>query len=611
MAPLSRPSGVDVGGDLFLGRVLDAVGTTSPLPAVACISQQLRRRHVVLSGVSGVGKSSLQQLVVRSDVISGVSAAAYVDPVGSFVPPSISWLGAINAKLALLENTPHRAFNEWRRRQRLAFLRRVIYLDFGDENIGWRWNVLEPMDGLSVEATVGLLLRALEQLLGELSNQRRMLMLLRASFQLVSSLGGTLRDVFEVLLELSADDIDACLQRIQAKYPTTRPNVAYQFLRSFFVQLSQSQKNEVVASSINALGSVLCDRVVARFLSSEKSNISFNQIVNDGRLLFIHVPSGLDLNTSKILCALLADRIQATCEQRSADDVESGRVPTFNLVVDEFQKVIQGPHWAAAAAWVRNKKLALFFAHQCDSQNPFETEQGQNLLRSIRANSSTRIVMRQDLADAQGAAHRIFLPDGNMPLREEREITSTSSGSWGESKQQSQANARGSSRGHSSNRTEIGGDGSNQSTGNTGDTLTSGSSSSTSRSNSTGTGETQSRTQTTTTSSSRGFQRGGSKGRSIKTRRAYYGLEDEAKIRSYELASLKPREAYIWMNDRNGPVVLKFRVSDVPQSQSLITSFGGVDYVDDLLRIIAAPYTPPEPTEPFMSRVLKRDSEGV
>ena len=65
------------------------------------------------------------------------------------------------------------------------------------------------------------------------------------------------------------------------------------------------------------------------------------------------------------------------------------------------------------------------------------------------------------------------------------------------------------------------------------------------------------------------------------------------------------------MNDRNGPVVLKFRVSDVPQSQSLITSFGGVDYVDDLLRFIAAPYTPPEPTEPFMSRVLKRDSEGV
>ncbi|MFO0570197.1 MAG: hypothetical protein U0263_31430 [Polyangiaceae bacterium] len=344
------------------------------------------------------------------------------------MPPTVMFLSSLYLKLVL------RAGEGVAK----AWADRFVVVDFADPNIGGlRYNPLEPQDGLTIEETVGDFLRCLERVIGDLVEMRRLQMVLRAVCTLVARLGGTtLRDVVDFLC-MDTEDIHAYLRRLEERRSAgrlsqaVRPDLVHQYMAQFFANTSGRERRELVQSSINALSVFLTDAVAARFVSSPNGNISFSGIVNGGRWLLVHLPRGLDLNTQKVLGALIVNRIQLVAERRTSADVESGRVPPFSLIVDEFQ-MMMGRHWAEAIAFTRNKNLNLCCAHQCGSQPPFDTEDGKSLLRAVEANSSVHAYFRLHIEDAQRHAIHVFRPDGHRLKRDEVQVSETRSVSWAE-----------------------------------------------------------------------------------------------------------------------------------------------------------------------------------
>lgn len=382
---------------------------------------------MLVRGASGGGKSQFLKQILWANILRGYFTCA-IDPVGSLVPPTLEFLGMLMLKLSLRMGEAMRE----------AWARRFVVLDFTDGNIGGRrYNPLEPQDGLSVEETVGDFLRCLERVIGDLVEMRRLQMVLRAVCTLVARLGGTtLRDVVDFLC-MDTEDIHAYLRRLEERRSSgrlstaVRPDLVHQYMAQFFANTSGRERRELVQSSINALSIFLTDAVAARFVSSSTGNVSFSEIVNDGRWLLVHLPAGLDLNTQKVLGAMIVNRIQLVAERRSSADVESGRVPPFSLMVDEFQTMM-GRHWAEAIARVRNKGLNLIVSHQACTQPPFETAEGQSLLRSIEANASTHVYFRLHIDDAERAAVSVFRPRGHRLKRDEVQVSETRSVSWAE-----------------------------------------------------------------------------------------------------------------------------------------------------------------------------------
>ncbi len=396
-------------------------------PEHLTITDHLLRHHMLVRGVSGGGKSQFLKQLLWANILRGYFCCV-IDPVGSLVPPTLEFLGMLMLKLFLKAGEGVRA----------AFARKFVVLDFTDPDIGgWRYNPLEQQDGLSVDETVGDFLRCLERVIGDLVEMRRLQMVLRSVCTLVARLGGTtLRDVVDFLC-MDTEDIHAYLRRLEEKRNAgrlslpVRPDMVHLYMSQFFAQTSGRERRELVQSSINALSIFLSDPVAARFVSSPQSNISFSRIVNEGRWLLVHLPPGLDLNTQKVLGAMIVNRIQLVAERRTSADVESGRVPPFNLMVDEFQTMM-GRHWAEAIARVRNKGLNLIVSHQSCTQPPFETLEGQALLRAIEANASTHVYFRLHIDDAERAAVSVFRPRGQRLKREEMQVSETRSVSWAE-----------------------------------------------------------------------------------------------------------------------------------------------------------------------------------
>jgi hypothetical protein len=540
--------------------------------------------------------------LIQADIGRG-APFILLDGVGASFEDAVSAIACRLLQMEFEEMRAPVALRPWLRQRREAFARRYVVLDFAQPDPQWRLNVLAVPQEFQPSDVVADFLSAFERATnGELTEQRRLLQVARAVISVLVELGGTvLRDALDALA-FGRDDwqtLIGYLSRKRAeKFSGTKPreDASLKYLTSFFVQLNPRDQQAVTQSTWNAFNVFLADPVVAKFLSSPVSTLDIQAILDGGKCLLIRLPPGLDVMTQSVLGSLLLNRIVLMASKRDVQAVATGKLPRVTLYIDEVAS-FAGKRFTQDLTRVRNWGLAVVAAAQHFQQEPWHTVEGQALYRAMRGNMGTTVLFRVGMDMALAEADAIFKPRGDMLARIENELTESEGVSDAHGTSVSQTSTFG-----TSSSTTVGGGQSNASANgttwnwdgggstNNGFTRMDSHQSGASRGMSDSTGQTAGRT----------FQRSETHSRSVKLRRDYYSVEEQARVHAYALAELPARHAYVVLgNDRAETYLI--RTLDVPVEWE--TVWGGKDYKKEFLRLAAPPEPVPEPGQSLEVRL--------
>jgi hypothetical protein len=393
------------------------------------LSDSQRETHVMATGISGSGKTQMAKSVLWQDLDRGACVVA-LDPIGSLVLPTIDRMreAALRSEIRCRSLPPKLA--AWEHRRFTESLGRIMVLNFADRDFPWRLNLLEPFGGLTVPEIASMFASGVERVVqGDMAQTRQLLLNLTAIASVVAEAGGTVADMPALCcadtrtLSEFCDRVEQSVADGKLRAPVRR-DILKLYFRSFFAQTGQKERRELIASTYRVLSLILSDPIVAKFISSTRSNLLLSDISNRGLSLLVHVPPNY-IHTHAILSGFLLDCLSKLALRRTPQQVEEGLVPQVHVMIDEFQMV-----WTSALAkeiaYLRNRRLSFFLLHQTACQSPFETVEGRSLLQSARDNTSCRLFMRLGQLDAEEAAPLVFQPRGESMIRFERdEVTRT------------------------------------------------------------------------------------------------------------------------------------------------------------------------------------------
>ncbi len=171
----------------------------------------------------------------------------------------------------------------------------------------------------------------------------------------------------------------------------------------WFENLPEREQMNVVAPLLNKVRQFTARPAIRAIVGQPKPRLTMRQIIEDKKVLLVHLPKGLiGAETSQLLgCLVLTAVWQATAERAALPPSE--RHP-FGLYVDEVQDFASAPvPWDEMFAQGRKYGLALTAAHQNLEQLPKE------LREVVLANARSKAVFVLSATDAR-VMERLFAP---------------------------------------------------------------------------------------------------------------------------------------------------------------------------------------------------------
>ncbi len=412
------------------------------------LSEKERAVHTYVCGVSGSGKSRFLQNLLFQDIGKG-HPVALIDPMGDLYRSVLEFVATG------LERAAECGFT------RRELLPRYLFLDASDEGNSLQLNPFESSPHESSEQQVDDLMKALERLFdGKLEEQRRLRNVLRATFILIAELNrlplrqrppllGFIADTSYPLTLFSAPDIlNMKNNERQLLLDALPSSPRLHFQRQYWQNLAQNprEQSQIVQSSWNVLQYLLADDLVLRVFGTQRSTFDFTTLLRDGISLFCFLPKNENLAGARFLGKYLTTKLQHTAYRRPQAEWQRA----YALYLDEFHHFVDQT-FADAMTNLRKFGLRVTNAHQTQSQPPFDTREGQSLLKTIRANSRVKVLFRLDRPDAEQLSKELF------QLTQQRANFQATDQTQGSSEQQS------SSLAHSSGQTTGSGTSSSQS----------------------------------------------------------------------------------------------------------------------------------------------------
>ena len=377
-----------------------------------------RNVTMYVRGVPGSGKSYLLAGLIMQDLARG-AALGLIDPTGSvyrMVLPIAASVSRIWDRVAQSGDPTFRARAE---RERAAFLRRFVLLDFDSPDHGCTFNPLCLAPGEDPERAAGDLIKAIERLFQRpLTETPRLHSLLHAATQLVALAGGTVLHLPELLM-LPKGELRSFIARLESQARADGrhlPESVRQYME-FFLSFDRRDQIERVESTINALNFWLNDPQIRKFLDAARGNLDFDRILNGNLVFLAHLPAGR--NTS--LCKSLGNLLVSTFHRHALRRVPEERARPFYLYLDEFHLYCADEEFAVGTATLRQYGLRCVLAHQAADQPPLDKQPG--VLNAIMASSGLKIFFRLGMADAEEVAREVLLPSGLMEKRRYEQIT--------------------------------------------------------------------------------------------------------------------------------------------------------------------------------------------
>ncbi len=356
-------------------------GTETPIG----LTEDERRRHVYILGATGTGKSTMLLSMIKQDIDHN-KGLAVIDPHGDLTDQIISVI-------------PHDRISD------------VVYFNPDDISYPMGINLLELTPGLDSEEAIRekefiaeSIISVFQKIYTDKYSGPRMEYILRNTIHTAFTVpDATLFTIYKLLINTSF--------RKSVVKNLTDENLK-DFWKYEFAKAGDYQKVKMISPITNKIGRFLFSPTAKRILEQPKSTISFDSIINEGKILLCNLSKGkIGEDNSSVFGVLVMAKIQLAALKRARMKQEDRK--DFYLYVDEFQNFAT-PAFAQILSEARKYRLNAILAHQTTSQLE-ET----SLVNVTLANTGTVICFRT----ANPEDERVILPQFR-PYVEDGEIAS-------------------------------------------------------------------------------------------------------------------------------------------------------------------------------------------
>ncbi len=322
------------------------------------IKRKDRARHVYTIGKTGAGKSWLLANMAIEDIRKG-EGVAVVDPHGDLIR-------------ILLDYIPSHRIND------------TCFFNPSDPEYAYPLNPLEVQNPAQHELVASGIVSIFHKLYGH-SWGPRMEYILRNTLLTLTAVGNTtLADVIRILTD----------KKYRRKITSQLDDeVLLRFWHDEFDQMGHRFQQEAINPILNKVGQFVSSPLIRKVLSSQKSKVRIEEIMNEGKILLCDLSAGkIGEDNSALLGAMIVTQIQLAAMNRAFVS-EAERKP-FYLFVDEFQNF-------ATKSFIRILSEARKYKLNLTVANQYMAQLDEEISDAIFGNVGTLISFLVGAQDAQ------------------------------------------------------------------------------------------------------------------------------------------------------------------------------------------------------------------
>ena len=294
-----------------------------------------RRRHIYIIGKTGMGKSTLLENMIFSDIQAG-KGVGVVDPHGDLAD-------------AVLNFVPSHRTND------------VVLFDPSDRDYPVAFNMLENIDPALNTIVCSGLVGIFKKMYGESWGPRLEHILRNTILSLLEYPNTTMLGIPRVLQD--RDYRGRVVRKI------TDP-IVKSFWINEFEKMDPKNRIEAISPILNKVGQFLSSPIIRNILGQPKSTLDLRFAMDHKKIIIVNLSKGkIGEDTSSLLGSMIITKFQLDAMSR-ANVPESERTD-FYLYVDEFQNFATDS-FATILSEARKYKLNLTMANQYIAQMPEE-----------------------------------------------------------------------------------------------------------------------------------------------------------------------------------------------------------------------------------------------
>lgn len=322
------------------------------------IKQDDRRRHMYVIGKTGMGKTTLLENFILSDIYAG-HGCCYIDPHGDTAEKLIDYIPS------------------WR-------LNDVVYFNPSDVEYPIGFNVFETVSETHKHLVASGLMSVFKKIWENMWSSRMEYILNNSILALLDNPGSTLLGVNRLLSDAEYR------KRIVGN---VKDPIVKQFWVKEFASYNDKYAQEAVAPIQNKIGQFLSASVIRNIVAQVKSTINIRDIMDQNKIFIVNLSKGrIGEDSMRLLGGMLITKVQLSAMER-VDMPESER-KDFYMYVDEFQNFAT-ESFAAILSEARKYRLCLTMAHQYIAQLTDEVRE------AVFGNVGSIITFRVGSPDAQ------------------------------------------------------------------------------------------------------------------------------------------------------------------------------------------------------------------
>jgi hypothetical protein len=317
-----------------------------------------RRRHVYVIGKTGMGKTTMLENMLASDLKNG-HGCCLIDPHG-------------DSAEKILDFIPANRVND------------VVYFNPADMDYPIGFNILEITDPRQKHLVAAGLMGVFKKLWPDVWSSRMEYILLNSILVLLDYPGSTLLGINRLFVD------KAYRKRVVAK---CEDPLVKQFWTDEFESWTEKFRTEAVSALQNKVGQFLSASIIRNVVSQVRSTVDFGDVMNNRKIFIANLSKGrIGEDNMRLLGGMIITKFQLVAMERV--NIPEDERQDFYMFVDEFQN-FQSDSFAAIFSEARKYRLSLYVAHQ------YIEQLDENVRAAVFGNVGTLICFRIGGADSE------------------------------------------------------------------------------------------------------------------------------------------------------------------------------------------------------------------